>query len=219
MKKLFAVFCIIVMVFSLSACGSKKAENEELNQIFASYSEKLGSKSCVVMVQKLGGVYDELYDEDGLKVKLDSKAKILDADGKEESISFAGKGSGFLALDKNNDGKINDGSELFGTRSGDGFKDLAAYDNDGNGWIDENDDIWNKLKIMTYDENGKEQLYTLAQAGVGAICLSKVGTEFSQKDENQATSSVIRSTGVFLYENGMAGTVQHLDVAKYKQEA
>ena len=45
----------------------------------------------------------------------------LDADGTEDEISMLGKGSGFLALDKNGDGKINDGSELFGTKSGDGF--------------------------------------------------------------------------------------------------
>ena len=143
----------------------------------------------------------------------------IDGDGELDTINRLAGGSGYLALDKNNDGKINDGTELFGTASGDGFADLAKYDKDGNGWIDENDDIWNKLKIMTYDENGKEQLYTLAQTGVGAICLSKVKTEFSQKDDNQATNSVIRSTGVFLYENGIAGTIQHLDVAKYKQEA
>ena len=41
-------------------------------------------------------------------------------------------GSGYLALDKNGDGTINDGSELFGTRNGDGFADLAQYDEDGN---------------------------------------------------------------------------------------
>ena len=76
----------------------------------------------------------------------------LDSDGKEEQISFAGKGSGFLALDKNGDGKINDGSELFGTSSGDGFKDLAEYDEDKNGWIDENDSIFSKLKVWTKDE-------------------------------------------------------------------
>ncbi len=40
--------------------------------------------------------------------------------------------------------KINDGSELFGTSSGDGFKDLATYDEDENGWIDENDSIFSK---------------------------------------------------------------------------
>ena len=57
----------------------------------------------------------------------------LDADGVEEEISMLGSGSGYLALDKNGDGIINDGSELFGTKSGNGFADLAAYDSDGNG--------------------------------------------------------------------------------------
>lgn len=61
----------------------------------------------------------------------------IDADGEEESISYLQGGSGYLALDKNGDGVINDGSELFGTKSGDGFADLAEYDADGNGWIDE----------------------------------------------------------------------------------
>ena len=47
----------------------------------------------------------------------DQKFKFdINADGKEDDISFVGKGSGFLALDKNGDGKINDGSELFGTK-------------------------------------------------------------------------------------------------------
>ncbi len=69
----------------------------------------------------------------------------LDGDGKKENISFTGKGSGFLALDKNGDGVINDGNELFGTKSGDGFKDLAKYDKDRNGWIDEADDIFDDL--------------------------------------------------------------------------
>ena len=82
----------------------------------------------------------------------------LDADGEEEEISML-KGSGYLALDKNGDGTINDGSELFGTRNGDGFADLAQYDEDGNGWIDENDSIWSKLKIWCKDENGNDVLY------------------------------------------------------------
>ena len=60
----------------------------------------------------------------------------LDADGTEEEISLLNDGGGLLALDKNGDGKINDGSELFGTRSGDGFKDLAEYDKDHKGGID-----------------------------------------------------------------------------------
>lgn len=139
----------------------------------------------------------------------------IDSDGILDSISQLNSGSGYLALDKNGDGKINDGSELFGTASGDGFADLAAYDDDGNGWIDENDAIWSKLLIWTKDEHGKDMLYHLKDKGVGAICLESVDTEFSLKSlKNNAINGKIRKTGMFLYENGMAGTVQHLDIAK-----
>lgn len=79
----------------------------------------------------------------------------IDADGTLDQISFAGPGSEFLALDLNNDGIINDGRELFGPNSGDGFSDLAEYDLDKNGWIDENDAIYEKLRIWTKDAEYK----------------------------------------------------------------
>lgn len=143
----------------------------------------------------------------------------IDADGEMDEISSLGAGSGYLALDKNGDGVINDGSELFGTKSGNGFADLAAYDEDGNGWIDENDAIWEKLKIWTKDENGNDVLYRLSDKGVGAICLQNAATDFTQKGQNGQTLGAIRYSGVFLYENGDAGTVQHVDVAKYSAKA
>ena len=151
----------------------------------------------------------------------------LDADGKEEEISML-KGSGYLALDKNGDGIINDGSELFGTRNGDGFADLAQYDEDGNGWIDENDSIWSKLKIWCKDENGNDVLYKLSDKGVGAICLQNVSTDFTLQGDRKAqdgttnanaTNAVVRKTGIFLYENGNVGTVQHVDMAAYAAQA
>lgn len=143
----------------------------------------------------------------------------LDADGELDEISQLDAKSGYLALDKNGDGVINDGSELFGTKSGDGFADLAKYDEDGNGWIDENDPIWSKLKIWCKDENGNDVLYRLADKGVGAICLQKAATDFTLKGATGQTTGAIRSTGVFLYENGNVGTMQHVDVAKYEQGA
>lgn len=136
----------------------------------------------------------------------------LDGDGVEEDIHKLNSGSGYLALDKNNDGKINDGNELFGTASGDGFADLAKYDEDGNGWIDENDAIWNHLKIWVQTEQGP-QLYSLADKGVGAICLNRMPTYYTQYDKDGEVSAVVRSTGMFLYENGAAGSMQHLDLA------
>lgn len=139
----------------------------------------------------------------------------LDADGHEEEISQLGAGSGFLALDKNGDGKINDGSELFGTASGNGFADLAKYDQDGNGWIDEADEIFDKLLIWQKDENGNDVLRGLGQAGVGAIYLGNIHSDFSlnSADDNQ-TNAKIRQSGMFLYENGNAGTIQQVDFAK-----
>lgn len=143
----------------------------------------------------------------------------IDADGEQDEISSLSAGSGYLALDRNEDGIINDGSELFGTKSGNGFEDLAQYDLDNNGWIDENDAVWDKLKIWTKDENGQDVLYTLAQKGVGAICLKNVSTDYTMQGNTGQTTGVMRSTGVFLYENGNVGTVQHVDVARYYKEA
>lgn len=137
----------------------------------------------------------------------------LDADGKEEEISFAGKGSGFLALDKNGDGKINDGSELFGTKSGDGFKDLSAYDEDGNGWIDEHDSIFSQLKIWTKDEEGNDHLIDLKKADVGAIYLGNADTQFSLKNDANELNAEIKKTGIYLKEStGSVGTLNHVDL-------
>ena len=137
----------------------------------------------------------------------------INADGTKEEISMLGKGSGYLALDTNADGIINDGSELFGTQSGNGYKDLLAHDEDGNGWIDEADSIFQKLKIWSMDENGNSTLIDLKEAGVGAIYLGYENTEFSLKNEAHETNAVIQKTGLFLYENGASGTVQQLDLA------
>lgn len=137
----------------------------------------------------------------------------IDADGTADQISFASPGSGFLALDRNEDGRINDGGELFGPQSGDGFADLALLDSDGNRWIDENDPVFDKLRIWMKDESGQDQLVALGQAGVGAIYLGNVGTEFAVKDDDNTQQGQIRSSGMFLRENGLAGVIQQIDLS------
>jgi hypothetical protein len=138
----------------------------------------------------------------------------LDVDGDQENISFVGKGSGFLALDKNGDGVVNDGSELFGTKSGDGFSDLAKYDADKNGWIDEADGIFKNLKVWAKNEDGTDRLISLKEAGVGAIFLDSRSTQFSLNNlATNKTNAVIQRSGIYLKENGEAGTIQHVDFA------
>ena len=136
----------------------------------------------------------------------------LNADGSAENISFVAPGSAFLALDKNQDGKINNGSELFGPASGNGFKELAAYDQDGNHWIDENDAVFAKLKVWSKDAQGADHLASLKEAGVGALFLGNATTEFSLKDADNSLDGQIRSSGVYLNENGSAGSMQQVDL-------
>jgi hypothetical protein len=135
----------------------------------------------------------------------------LDSDGNNENINSLAPGSGFLALDKNADGRINNGSELFGATTGNGFAELAKLDSDGNGWIDENDAAFKQLRVWSHDGSG-DRLQTLRQAGVGAINLGNIDTPFSLKDSANTTLGLIRSSGVFLREDGGAGTIQQVDL-------
>ncbi|WP_321777896.1 hypothetical protein [Sulfurimonas sp.] len=135
----------------------------------------------------------------------------LDLDGKSDEFSFVGSGSGFLALDKNKDGKINDGSELFGPKSGNGFNELRAYDSDNNGWIDENDDVFEQLLIWTKDENGKENLFSLSDKNIGALYLGSVLTSFDFRANNELQGQ-LKESSIYLKEDGKVGTLQEIDL-------
>ena len=206
--------------FSTTGCV-KTADGREINFNLDVSMSRSFARYTKETVETVGAFIDPLVINLNGNIAEVSDQKFyfdLDADGEEEAISRLCEDSGYLSLDLNEDGKINDGSELFGTKSGDGFADLAVYDKDKNGWIDENDDIWNKLKIWVQDENGNSKLYSLAEQGVGAICLQNVSTEFGQRGSNGEINAAIRNTGIFLYENGAAGTIQHLDHVVNREE-
>ena len=135
----------------------------------------------------------------------------LDLDGKSDEFSFVGSGSGFLAIDKNKDGIINDGSELFGPKSGNGFNELRAYDSDGNNWIDENDDVFEQLLIWTKDENGDENLFGLSDKNVGAMYLGAVSTSFDLRANNELQGQ-LKESSIYLKEDGGVGTLQEIDL-------
>lgn len=180
--------------------------SSSFRQYYEEYGVKQVSFTDPLVINLKGSGACEIADQ---KFRFD-----LDCDGKDEELSGLGANSGFLALDRNEDGEINDGSELFGTSSGDGFRDLARYDEDHNGWIDENDSVFERLRIWAADSSGEMNLYTLKEQDVGAICLRSADTEFNLRDGSMDVAARIRSTGLFLYESsGLAGTVQQVDMA------
>ncbi|MCP4043990.1 MAG: hypothetical protein GY731_18860 [Gammaproteobacteria bacterium] len=136
----------------------------------------------------------------------------IDNDGMDDQISFVGPDSGFLALDKNGDGLVNNGAELFGTASGDGFEDLSRYDSDGNRWIDETDPIYSRLQIWSKDAEGNDSLVALGVQGIGAIYLGNTTTPFAIKDGENRLLGEVRASGIYLHEDGRAGTVQQVDL-------
>jgi hypothetical protein len=169
---------------------------------FQSYTASVGSSNTTdPLVVNFGGTPARLT---GAKISFD-----LNSDGKPENISFVAGGSGFLVIDDNGDGAANDGRELFGPQTGNGFGELASYDADRNGWIDENDPVFDKLRIWTQDG-----LSTLSEKGIGAIATSSAETPFALKDGTNSFEANIRGSGIYLLENGTVGTVQEVDLAE-----
>ena len=136
----------------------------------------------------------------------------LDSDGSEEQLASLHSGSGFLALDRNGDGIINNGSELFGPSSGQGFAELAKFDEDGNHFIDEGDSIYNKLRIWSFNEDGSSQLVALGDKHIGAIFLGHLTTPFQLKDETNQSLGEVANTGIYIKENGEVGMVQEINL-------
>lgn len=185
--------------FSLRLSVSREYAAEQNIRIRA------GDAVCDPLVINLDGTAPELTGE---KFDFD-----LNSDGEMEQISFLKPGSGFLVLDLNGDGRINDGKELFGPLSGNGFAELAIYDTDGNQWIDENDPVFNSLEIWTKDPDGTDRLSTLAGKGIGAIYLGGISTSFDLKNQENDLLGQLKTTGIYVKEDGLAGTVQQIDLA------
>jgi len=137
----------------------------------------------------------------------------LDANGELDQVPLIGGGRGFLAIDRNDNGRIDNGRELFGPTTGNGFAELAALDSDGNGWIDAADPAYAQLRIWQPAADGKGVLQTLAEAGVGAFYLGSVATPFDLRNASNETLGVMRSSSVYVGQDGRVGTVSQIDLS------
>ena len=170
--------------------------------------------------------FDNLAMKDPLIIQYDLSSEYFDTisdelsfefdinnNGEQNSIPMLKEGSGFLALDKNSNGTIDNGSELFGPSTNNGFGELKQYDEDGNDWIDENDSVFNDLRVWAKNDAGDDKLIALADANVGAIYLSDVSSSFDYDKSANEGLAHLKSTSIFLTEEGKAGLVTGVDFA------
>ncbi|MFO1282554.1 MAG: hypothetical protein U1F51_08790 [Burkholderiales bacterium] len=159
--------------------------------------------------------------KDPLVIDLDGRAAELastrfrfdlDSDGRAEDVPLL-SGGGYLALDLDGDGRITSGAELFGPREGDGFAELSRHDTDANGWIDEGDATYRRLRVWTPDADGGGTLVPLAEQGIGAIHLGRIATPFDLRSTANESLGAVRTTGVWVGEDGAAGTLRQIDLA------
>lgn len=135
----------------------------------------------------------------------------LDADGKLDNISVPTGASVLLALDRNGNGVIDNGKELFGDQHGarHGFAELARFDANSDGRIDAADPIFDQLSLLRFDDAGRQHLQSLKDAGVAAI-------ELSSQDVNTALNAYdrIAQMGRFEFADGRRGQAADLLLAK-----
>ncbi|MSP87813.1 MAG: hypothetical protein EXQ92_03220 [Alphaproteobacteria bacterium] len=94
----------------------------------------------------------------------------IDGDGRSDRTAWIRGDDAFLALDRDGNGRIDNGNELFGTASGNGFADLAALDDNADGVVDANDKAFAALVLLHADDRQTR----LDEAGIARIRLDLI---------------------------------------------
>ncbi|MDR0777352.1 MAG: putative Ig domain-containing protein [Azonexus sp.] len=161
-------------------------------------------------------------DGDGLEtVGLDANVYFdHDGDGVLTKTGWVGKDDALLVWDRNANGKIDTGAELFGdftqmpngALAPNGFAALAALDANGDGILDANDPAFAELKLWRdANQNGltdEGELISLADAGIVSLNLANV-----LKNQNLANGNQLAREGSFTRTDGSTGSMGEFKLA------
>jgi hypothetical protein len=123
-----------------------------------------------------------------------------------------GGGDGLLALDRNHDGAINDGSELFGSgttlangqKAGNGYQAMAELDTNGDGVVSSADSAFADLRVWV-DGNADgvsqaNELKSLADLGIKQLDLN------GKQDASLNNGNIVGMTSTFETTDGASHT-------------
>ncbi|MBI2529453.1 MAG: DUF2974 domain-containing protein, partial [Candidatus Rokubacteria bacterium] len=176
----------------------------------ANYRAHFARAQSVAVVDPL--VLD--LDGDGIETRPAAAGSSFDHDrnGFGEQSGWVGADDGLLVWDRSGDGRINDGSELFGdqtqlqdgSRAPNGFAALGDLDANADGRVDASDAAWTSLRVWRdIDGDGvsrSAELVGLADAGITAL-----NTGFTATDVTDAQGNTQLSLGSFTRADGSTG--------------
>lgn len=161
--------------------------------------EELGIKQADPLVLDLAG--------DGLNLTKAGQGAIfdIDADGRLDQTGWVQGDDALLVLDRNNNGAIDDGSELFGDQNGaaNGFIELAKHDNNKDNRIDRLDPVYKALKLYQ-DLNGNGRIEQNELSGLEQMGIKALNLNFVQANQNLNGNSLLLN-GSFERHDGSNG--------------
>jgi hypothetical protein len=153
------------------------------SQETASTSTASTSKTITVTVINLAGVSPIVLDLNGDGIQTTSmdltggRFDLLN-DGNPIPSGWLSPEDGFLAIDTNGNGVIDDRSELFGGAVGEGFAKLASFDSNADGVVDAADARFAELEIWQDKDGdhrtGAGELGSLVDFGIRSLSTSYV---------------------------------------------
>ncbi len=155
------------------------------------------------VAEKFGNAYTTTtplvldLDGDGVETTNVEGGNVLfdfDGDGNKNKTGWVHSDDGLLVFDRNGDGVINDGLELFGNNTDrydgtgkcrDGYEALAQEDTNGDGVVNHLDDNWANLKVWRdLNQDGisqADELFSLEELGISGL---EVGHDGSTRNQN-----------------------------------
>lgn len=130
----------------------------------------------------------------------------LNGNGFATQTGWISPTDGFLSIDSNHNGRIDNASELFGSAVGGGFAALANYDTNHDGKLSSDDMQWSDLKIwIDQNSDGVSQAYeirSLDSLNITSISLSNTDAALSDN------GNLITQIGSFTMDDG-SGAINH----------
>jgi len=123
----------------------------------------------------------------------------LNADGEMDSLAGFASASFLLARDANGNGAIDDGSEIFGALTGEGYAELKHFDDNGDELISADDSVWKNLTLWRPGDAGVGQ--SLDAAKIQAIGLQSIASPFVLTGIDGESLGQVRKTGFFVADD------------------